>query len=232
MLGQVAQNTLLQTVSAPLVYQPAEIVINIVLATVLGVIVASVYRYTHKGLSYSQSFTQTILFVTVIVAIVIMVIEGSLARAFALVGALSIIRFRTVVKDTKDTAFIFSGLALGMAAGTSNYLLAGLGTAAIVIIALGVYVSNFGAIYKSEFILRFTFDQDHDSADYLQRINEQSKRSNLLHLEPSGDGRSLRLTYDISLEKDATAQKLTQAMAQSDGVSEVVTIVSKNDIDY
>ena len=232
MLGQVAQNPLLQTDSAPLVYQPVEIVLNIALATVLGVIIASVYRYTHKGLSYSQSFTQTILFVTVIVAIVIMVIEGSLARAFALVGALSIIRFRTVVKDTKDTAFIFAGLALGMAAGTSNYILAGLGTAAIVIIALAVYSANFGAIYKSEFILRFTFDQDHDSADYLQRINEQSKRSNLLHLEPSGDGRSLRLTYDISLEKDASAEKLTQGLAQSDGVSEVVTIVSKSDIDY
>jgi uncharacterized membrane protein YhiD involved in acid resistance len=232
MLGPVAQNPLFPQDSTPLIIEPREMVINLALATVLGVIISSVYRHTHKGLSYSQSFTQTILFVTVVVAIVMMVIGSSLARAFALVGALSIIRFRTVVKDTKDTAFIFSGLALGMAAGTSNYILAGLGAATIVLIALGVYSSNFGAIYKSEFILRFTFDQDHDSADYLQRINEQSKRSNLLHLEPSGDGRSLRLTYDITLEKDASAEKLTQALAQSDGVSEVVTIVSKNDIDY
>ncbi len=232
MIGPVAQSPFFPQDAAPVIIEPAEMVINLALAAVLGVIVASVYRRTHKGLSYSQSFTQTILFVTVIVAIVMMVIGSSLARAFALVGALSIIRFRTVVKDTKDTAFIFSGLALGMAAGTSNYILAGLGAATIVIIALAVYSSNFGAIYKSEFILRFTFDQDHDSADYLQRINEQSKRSNLLHLEPSGDGRSLRLTYDITLEKDASAEKLTQALAQSDGVSEVVTIVSKSDIDY
>lgn len=232
MSGPVAQSPLLQTDTAPLIIGPNEIVLNIVLATVLGVIVSSVYRYTHKGLSYSQSFTQTILFVTVIVSIVMMVIGSSLARAFALVGALSIIRFRTVVKDTKDTAFIFSGLAVGMAAGTSNYVLAGIGTAAIVVIALAVYTANFGAIYKSEFILRFTFDQGHDSADYLQRINEHSKRSNLLHLEPSGDGKSLRLTYDITLEKDATAEKLTQALAHSAGVSEVVTIVSKSDIDY
>lgn len=218
--------------NAPFALTPVEMVLNIGLAAGLGVIVASIYRYTHKGLSYSQSFTQTILFVTVVVAIVMMVIEGSLARAFALVGALSIIRFRTVVKDTKDTAFIFSGLALGMASGTSNYMLAGIGTAAIAALALGVYAVNFGAIYKSEFILRFTFDQNRDSSGYLQRINENSKRSSLLHLEPSGDGQSLRLTYDVTLDEDATAEKLTQALAQSDGVSEVVTIVSKSDIDY
>ena len=81
-----------------------EMLINMSLALVLGLLLASVYRYTHKGLSYSQSFTLTIVFVTTIVAMTLMAIESSLARAFALVGALSIIRFRTVVKDTKDTA--------------------------------------------------------------------------------------------------------------------------------
>ena len=55
---------------------------------------------------------------------VVMVIGNNLARAFALVGAMSIIRFRTVVKDTKDTAFVFFALASGLAAGTSSYLLA------------------------------------------------------------------------------------------------------------
>ena len=66
----------------------------------------------------------TNIFVTVIVCMVIMIIGNNLARAFALVGALSIIRFRTVVKDTKDTAYIFWSLASGMAAGTGSYFLA------------------------------------------------------------------------------------------------------------
>ena len=92
-------------------YTLTDMIVNVGLAAALGLVVALVYRATHKGLSYSQSFTQTILFVAVIVAIVMMVIGGNLARAFALVGALSIIRFRTVVKDTKDTAFIFASLA-------------------------------------------------------------------------------------------------------------------------
>ena len=60
----------------------------------------------------------------VITSMVVMVIGNNLARAFALVGAMSIIRFRTVVKDTKDTAFVFFALASGLAAGTSSYFLA------------------------------------------------------------------------------------------------------------
>ena len=62
---------------------------------------------------------------------VIMIIGNNLARAFALVGALSIIRFRTVVKDNKDTAYIFWALAVGMASGTGSYFLALAGTAMI-----------------------------------------------------------------------------------------------------
>jgi hypothetical protein len=231
----------------PLIGQPAsqvipqlreiDFVVNPLVAAALGVVLAITYRYTHKGLSYSQSFTQTILLVAVIVAIVMMTIGSNLASAFALVGALSIIRFRTVVKDTRDTAFVFAALAVGMAAGTANgnnnhLVLAGIGCAFVVVIALAMYASNFGALYKSEFILRFTFDQQQDSAGYLTRINEFSKRANMLHIEPSGDGGSLRLTYDVTLNKDATAEQLTGALSQVAGISDVVLIVSKNDVDY
>ena len=226
------QGKLLNATGSLLTYTYPEMVINILLATVLGLIVSLVYRYTHKGLSYSQSFTQTIWFVAVIVAIVMMVIGSSLARAFALVGALSIIRFRTVVKDTKDTAFVFAALALGMAAGTSNYFLAAGGTVLLCLLALTIYKLNYGALYKSEFILRFSFDQNYSSADYLERIQQYSKRSNMLHIEPSGDGESIKLTYDIVLKEGATAEKIAQQIQQVEGTSEVVLIASKSDVDY
>jgi hypothetical protein len=213
-------------------YSSTELILNVGLATLLGFIISYVYRATHKGLSYSQSFTQTILYVTMIVAIVMMVIGGNLARAFALVGALSIIRFRTVVKDTKDTSFVFAALALGMAAGTSSYELAGIGTVFMCGVAFLLHATNYGALHKSEFILRMAFDQKEDSSTYLKQINDLAKSSNLLHVEPSGDGELLKLTYDVQLKEDSSAQKLVQALKDIPGVSEVVLIVSKNDIDY
>ena len=81
-----------------------------------------------------------------IVAIVMMVIGNNLARAFALVGALSIIRFRTVIKDTKDTAYVFLALAGGMAAGTSSYFLAITG---VVFVCIGKQGSDTWGVDRS-----------------------------------------------------------------------------------
>jgi len=213
-------------------YSYTEILVNIVAAFVIGVLLSVTYRLTHKGLSYSQSFSQTVVFVAVIVAIVMMVIGGSLARAFALVGALSIIRFRTVLKDTKDMAFIFGALALGMAAGTSNYFLAAAGTVLVILVAFILYKTNFGAVYKSEFILRFRFLRSGDSTRYVNAIESACKRSDLLHMEPSGDNASVSLTYDVALKDDITADDLTDRLGQLDDLEEVVLIASKNDVDY
>jgi uncharacterized membrane protein YhiD involved in acid resistance len=226
------ESEILKAVGSTFSYGPYEMIANIFLSLVLGLIIASVYRYTHKGLSYSQSFTLTVVFVSVIVAIVMMVIGSSLSRAFALVGALSIIRFRTVVKDTKDTSFVFASLAVGMAAGTSNYFLGIVATIFISVMAIVLYKINFGALYKSEFILRFVFDQNHSSEQYLETINKYSKRSNLLHIEPSGDGNYLSLTYDINLKEGATAEEIAKEIGRGDGISEVALIASKNDVDY
>ena len=138
-------------------YDPYSIIINLICSFILGLLISYIYRITHKGISYSQSFMLTIVFVAIIVAMVMMVIGNNIARAFALVGALSIIRFRTVIKDTKDTAYIFIALAAGMAAGTSNYYLAFIGTSFYFIVALILHRFNYGSIYKSEFIFKGLF---------------------------------------------------------------------------
>ncbi len=223
---------LFKSTSSASSYSLPEILTNLVLACVLCVMVSMVYSKTHKGLSYSQSFAHTIVFVGVIVAVVMMIIGGSLARAFALVGALSIIRFRTVVKDTKDTAFIFASLAAGMAAGTSNYLVALVGTGFIMLVAFGLYWTNFGATYKSEFLLRFVFRGDADSEPYIEKMNTYASRHNLLNMEASGDGETMLLTYDISLKRNKNANQLVTEISAVAGVSEVALIAAKADVDY
>ena len=228
-LNQAAQDA---AVAVGQVYDLYAILLNLGVSILVGLIVAIIYKQTHKGLSYSQSFTLTIVFVTVIVAIVMMVIGNSLSRAFALVGALSIIRFRTVVKDTKDTAFVFWALASGMAAGTGNFILGGVGTLVVSGLAWILHASNFGALYKSEFILRFRYATKADGSSHLEQIGQFAKRSSMLHIEHSGDGESLQLTYDIVLKEGKTAQELATAIGGIDGVSEVVLIASKSDVDY
>ena len=99
-------------------------VLTIVLSFVLTMMIAFVYRATHRGTSYSQSFVQTLIILSMVVGVVMLIIGSNIARAFTLVGALSIVRFRNAVKETRDVGFIFFAMAIGMACGTRFYLLA------------------------------------------------------------------------------------------------------------
>jgi len=208
-----------------------EIVFNLGIAFIGGLVISWIYKTTHKGLSYSQSFVITTIMVTVVVALVIMVIGNNLARAFALVGALSIIRFRTVVKDTKDTAFIFWALAVGLAAGTSNYFLAFFGTSIISIIVIILNITNYGTLYKSEFILRYITIKG-KSKIHSEIINKYTKNSSLLHVEPTGDKEAVRISLDIVLKDKFKESDLVAELNQSDDISDVILIASKNDVDY
>tara|TARA_B100000029_G_C17496233_1_gene930993 strand:+ start:112 stop:801 length:690 start_codon:yes stop_codon:yes gene_type:complete len=215
------------------VYFPPEIIINLLLAFILGVVISIVYKKTHKGLSYSQSFMITNIFICVIVAIVIMIIGNNLARAFALVGALSIIRFRTVIKDTKDIAFIFWSLAAGMGAGTGSYFISIVGTIFLVIIAIVLFKTNFGSIYKSEFILQFRYlRSDGEQTEYLNLIKKYARSHTLLNAEPSGDEKTIKLTFDILMKEDEDLNKFIDDISKLENVSEVSLTASKNDIDY
>ena len=216
------------------VYLPTEITINLILSFIFGLIISLVYKYTHKGLSYSQSFMITNVFVSVIVCMVIMIIGNNLARAFALVGALSIIRFRTVVKDTKDTAYIFWSLASGMAAGTGSYFLAIAGNAILSLIAYILFKTNYGSILKSEFILQFRIKSSDRkiSEDYNKVLSKFTKTQTLLSSEASDDKKTIKVSLDIIMKDDLDQNNLIEEISSIKGLSEVVIIAAKTDIDY
>jgi hypothetical protein len=98
-----------------------QLAVRLVLSAVLGVTVAAVYALSRKkSRGDAAPFIATLVLLTVLIALVTQVIGNSVARAFSLVGALSIVRFRTVVDDTRDTAFVIFAVAVGMAAGAGH----------------------------------------------------------------------------------------------------------------
>ena len=217
------------------VYFPNEIIFNLIISFFYGLLISFVYKKTHKGMSYSQSFMITNIFLSVIVCMVIMVIGNSISRAFALVGALSIIRFRTVIKDTKDIVYIFWSLAAGMACGTGSYFLALVSAVLITIIAYILFKTNYGSIYKSEFILQFRYNKLNETeseASYLKKLSEFCSTHNLLNSEPSSDKKSLKLTYDIVLKEDMDSNKFVLEISNFTGVNEASIVAAQNDIDY
>src|SRR5688572_33406683 len=106
------------------VFTLTDVAIVLSLSFTLSIIFASVYRFTHRGTSYSQSFAQTLVMMGMVTALIMLIIGSNIARAFSLVGALSVIRFRNALKETRDVGFMFLTMAVGMACGTRFYMLA------------------------------------------------------------------------------------------------------------
>jgi uncharacterized membrane protein YhiD involved in acid resistance len=145
-----------QTSSAGGIFAPQAILLSLLLAFVLGQVLAWVYYFTHSGLSYSRSYVQSIILITVVVAMVMAVIGNNIITAVGLMGALALVRFRNVIKDTRDVAFIFCALVIGMAAGSQRYLTAIIGTVILSLIATYLYLTNFGTHELHNAFLRFS----------------------------------------------------------------------------
>jgi len=148
----------------------SEIISNIVVSLICSFVVSMIYRYTYKGPGYSESFVHSIVFLSAITALVIMVIGNNLARAFGLVGALSIIRFRTAIKDTIDIVYIFLGLAIGMASGVGYHKAAFAGTIIIGLILIIFTKSNFRYFRSNQYILQFVYSNGNPLGDDFSTI--------------------------------------------------------------
>jgi hypothetical protein len=123
-------------------------------ATALCFVLAFTYRQTHRGTSYSQSFLITLFLMGIVTSIVMMIIGSNIARAFSLVGALSIIRFRTAVKDPRDTGFLFAAVIVGMGCGTAFYMPVIGMTIFVSLLILLLYHFDYGVKRRLESILR------------------------------------------------------------------------------
>src|SRR6266446_6664456 len=149
-------------VSGPSV-APLDILIRLLAALVLGGLVAWIYRRTRKSTEVAASFPITLVLLSVLIAMVTQVIGDNVARAFSLVGALSIVRFRTVVRDTQDTAYVIFAVVVGMAVGAKDPWVAVIG---IVIIGLAAFVMMTRAAMRSssepELLLNLRVGLGHD----------------------------------------------------------------------
>jgi Domain of unknown function (DUF4956) len=113
-----------------------DILLRLGLATVFGLAAGAAYFLTQrKKRAEAASFVATMVLLSILLGMVSMVIGSNIARAFALVGALSIVRFRTVVEDTRDTAFVIFAVVVGMAAGAGAYLVATVGIPIVGLVA-------------------------------------------------------------------------------------------------
>lgn len=204
-------------------FSPENVLLSLLLAFVLGQVLAWVYYFTHSGLSYSKTFVQSLVVVTVVVALIMVVIGNNIVRAFGLMGALAIIRFRNVVKDTRDMVFIFCTLVVGMAAGTQAYSIAIVGTLTLSLITIYLYISGFGAHQSHNGFLRFSLKEHigpkHPVPGILKRF---CGSFTLISAQGSGLGSSeVEYAYQLMIRNAKKNEKMLSELEEVEGIENI-----------
>lgn len=136
-----------------------EILLSFLVALVLGLVIYLSYRFSHSGAVYSPRFNTSLLMLTMITTLVMNVIGNNIALSLGMVGALSIVRFRTAIKDPRDTAYIFWCIAVGICCGVSEYYVPAIGSGIIFLILL-----IFGVVHSNDRYLLIIRASDADKA--------------------------------------------------------------------
>jgi hypothetical protein len=199
---------------------------------VLSLCIGWVYRTTHRGVSYSQSFVHTLVIFSTAVAFVMLIIGSNIARAFTLIGALSIIRFRHAVKEPRDIGFVFVSMAVGMAAGTRFYMLAVVGAIFMGGTILAMQKLNlFGKVIRERIlIVRLPGSADY-AATLAPVFHAQLDEFNLISMETVGECEFQEAVYSVVLKPRIQPNAFLESIQKVNGGNKVSLVLGQQEID-
>lgn len=209
-----------------------DVVIVLALSFFLSALIGWVYKSTHRGSSYTQSFVFTLVLNGMVVALVMMIVGSNIARAFSLVGALSIIRFRNAVKETRDVGFIFFTMAIGMAVGTRFYTLAIIGAIVISLMIILMTRFNWFSQEMASQILRIQLPgETHFNGLFDRAFLKFTRTSELISVDSILNGNITELTYSIGMKKSTRVEEFLDEIKQLTNNHKVTLITGYNGTD-
>lgn len=210
--------------------EPIQLIFNMTVALALGLLIFVTYRLTYSGAAYSKKFNASLMMMTLVSTVVMTVISNNIALSLGMVGALSIVRFRTAIKDPRDTTFIFWCIAVGICCGISFYMVAAIGS--IYIFAVMLILGRVHTVEKRLLLIRAEreVEKNVESVVYLyfKKIELQAKNT-------TGD--DLEYIYVLSNRTFQLAQKkneesITEKLYAIKGVYMVNIIAQNDDMSY
>jgi uncharacterized membrane protein YhiD involved in acid resistance len=206
----------------------ADVLANLIVAFVCGLVLSVIYRLTYRGPSYSVTFVNSLVILSIIAAIVVMVIGNNIARAFGLVGAMSIIRFRTAIRDTMDLVFIFLSLAIGMACGVGLNMVAIAGVMIAGLVVIVLTFTHFGAPRRRHFLLQIIHHSSEQN-DLSQPLARFCRSLKLISLKNVGLEDLTESNYHITLRDARKTEEMVRTLRQTPGVQQVNVFFDEDD---
>ena len=202
-----------------------EILLSCACAVVLGAVIFVSYRFCHTGAVYSAKFNVSLWMMTLVTTLIMGVIGNNIALSLGMVGALSIVRFRTAIKDPRDTTYIFWAIAVGVCCGICDYLIAGIGSA--VIFCMMVLIGNVRGNDRYLLIVRTSGTPDTRVEELMQSYYQNKAR---LRVKNTASQQS-EYIYELSasvLNKHGGSEEISNELYALAGVQNV-NLVCQND---
>lgn len=213
-------------------FSVGDIAISLTLSFVLSVMIGWVYRFTHRNISYSQSYVQTLVILGMLISLIMLVVGSNIARAFALVGALSVVRFRNAIKETRDVGFIFLVMGVGMAAGTRFYTLAIVASVAICLVILVMFRFNWFAANVQRQVVKVQVPPDGDYVNHIQDVLIAfTSEFELVSMESIRGGALTEIMYTVRLKKGHEPGGLIAALGERTGGQRVTVLTGYDQTD-
>jgi hypothetical protein len=195
--------------------------LTLLIAFICGHIIAWTYMGTHTGVSYSQTFTSSLLAQPVIVALIMMLMAGNILIALGVLTVFSMIRFRNVLKDTRDTTYILWAIVEGVAAGTQRFSIALAGAVVIALIFCYLRFTGFGGRHRYDVIVSVEWAGNGDYASTLRPVFHRHAARAQLAAQHDLDASRLDLSYRLLLRDPARSRELLSELETTSGVSRV-----------
>jgi len=195
--------------------------ISLVLAASMGLLASQLYKHTHRGLNYEHTFMAALVLMAPIVSVVMLYIRGDLVLSLGLIGSLSIVRFRTAIKDTRDMVFLFWVIAIGLGAGTYNWGVVVVSSLIIMLFVAALYFVRYGYSPNTDFVLVLSGQTPFQSDSSRDTIQRHSVDARLRSYEIQDAHWELVYELHLSELSSQSAETLITELKALPGVAEV-----------
>lgn len=212
--------------------EPLEIVMAMLISIVLNLAIATLYRKTYKGTRYSQDYVQTLIIIGVVTTILIMVVSGNGAIAFGMFAAFSVIRFRRNLGQSRDLAFVFFAMAIGMVVGARQYPMAVIITVIVGTAILILSKTDAFAPRRASHLLTLRMTSDMDFEVLLKPVFEQfTDRVQLVSVSSAQAGMMTELRYGLQLKLGVGTAALLESLHHVCGNNRVILTPTGQELD-
>jgi len=201
-------------------FGPETALLVMLLSFCIGQIIGWVYMWTHASLSYSRMFVTSIAVIPIIVSLVMILMSGNIAIAFGLLAVFAVVRFRNVLKDTRDTTFILWSIVQGMAVGTMRFSTAILGCICVAAVFLYLRFVSYGTRHRYDVVLSVHWRGGRTEMGALRAILVRHSARVQLASQRDGPEEGLDLTYRLLLRDPARSRELLGELNLADGVGQ------------